>query len=200
MNRLFILWLFCASWAQAGVIYDFQGAFAPNQWSLTPDQGTVAFNGTSPPNTLTLTGPTGNFFNSYDEASFTAGSVASGGTGWILNFHWVFQAGDAGGTVELISGYLADPASMTTTVLDPGGVSTSSPIAGESIYLEPSETVEFLLISDPTSAGKSAPDFVVNEFVAAVPEPNTAPWILAVLTLPIFGGPLLKVFRRKLSG
>jgi hypothetical protein len=102
--------------------------------------------------------------------------------------------------MELITGYLADPASLTTTVLDPGGVSTSSPIAGESIYLEPNETVEFLLISEPTSAGKSAPDFVVNEFVAAVPEPNTAPWIVAFLTVPICGLPLLKVFRRTISG
>jgi hypothetical protein len=196
MNRLSLLLLLCASGAQAAVIGDFQQEFAPNSgnWTMTPDQGTIAFNGSSSDATaLTITGPTGNFNVSADAVTFTTPAVV-GGSAWLVNFQWTFSdAEDSGATAELISSTLSSPDVLASTGEGATGLVT--------LGLAEGDTLEFLLISDPISEGKIPPALVIDDFTfTAVPEPGAAPWIVAFLTLPVFGGPLWQVLRRKISG
>jgi plastocyanin len=164
---------------------------APANWTLTPDQGTVAFNSTTPPNELSFTGPTGNLSPSFDQASITTHFSGL----MYVSFAWSFNVeGATGGSLEIEVGG-ANPIVYSGGAGYTAGYSASAP---DVLAVEPGDTITFLMTSDPTSAsGKSAPAFDVSDFSIVVPEANATPWVESFLLLPICGRLAWAVCRRK---
>lgn len=163
-----------------GARADFTGAFAPSQWTLSPDQGQTYFaNGNT---VLNIAGPAGNFTPSYDLASVT-GPAAFGGAQWELNFDWAFNAGDAAGASASI--YWPGIPGGNPMVLASGGPGASA--SGDySLLLNPGDTLAILLDSEQTGAGKQPPSLALTSFSYAE-VPDATPWVEAAVLLPLLG-------------
>lgn len=172
--------------ARAEIINGFTGAFAPSAWTLEPDQGQVSFNNTD--TQLGITGPTGNFSDSYDEITLVAPAQANPGAQWPVSFQWTFNAGDALGASASI--YWPGAPGGNPVVLASGG-----PGAADnglfSLVLNQGDTVNIILDSGETGAGKLPATLTISDFTYSVPD--ATPWIEAAVLLPL-------VMRRYLPG
>jgi len=136
--------------------------FDPTQWTLTPNQGTVAFaNGNMD---LVFTGPTGNFYPSFDFATVSApvGSYIQ------LVLNWKLNSG-ASDLAELI---VSVPGQNSMTY-DSGGqiIESGSPIT---VDLSSGQSAT-ILFESKTGEGKGAPTLDLTLF-SYVPEPATWWW------------------------
>jgi len=155
-----LVFFVCAPGARATIIYyNFIGGYAPGQWDLEPDQGTVAFANSD--TELDIIGPTGTFSTSYDQASVTAPASPLGPgpeSGWYVNLQYAFNVGDA------------EDASAS----DSGDLSFYMPAGG---------TLAFELDSGQTGIGKQPAELAITDFSYTVPD--ATPWIEASLLLPL---------------
>ena len=164
----------------------------PSLWTLSPDQGTVAFQNSD--TSLLITGPTGNFGNSYDAATITAPSTLTGGQYVYVDFGWDFNAGGSVGSIASLS-YPGDGGSAVVFASGADGTTESG---SYSFTLTAGESATFLLDSGETSAGKSPSTFSL-EPLSVVPEMPTGPWVAVVLLGPVLGSWLVKRWRAKTS-
>ena len=151
---------------QAHAALSFTGDFAPENWSLRPGSGTVAFNSTA--TELQLKGPSGKPATSSLDLAWYLGA---GGTGapdaGTLTFNWHFNSEDAtSASAEIGSG-------TSFYTLASGGPGTTSG-GTYSITLAPGGHFAFLLSTEaPTGKPNTGELLVSNLSFTAVPEAST---------------------------
>jgi len=158
----------------------------PSLWTLSPDQGTVAFQNSD--TGLLITGPTGNFEDSYDTATVT---VPAGTAAQLVSFDWNFVAGGSVGSEATLT-YPGEPGD--NPVVFASGASGTTASGAYDFELNPGQSATFMLDSGATSAGKSPSTFSL-EPLSVVPETAAGPWVAGFLLLPILGAWLLKRYR-----
>jgi len=175
-----LVFFVCAPGARATIIYyNFIGGYAPGQWDLEPDQGTVAFANSD--TELDIIGPTGTFSTSYDQASVTASPLGPGPeSGWYVNLQYAFNVGDAEDATASV--YWTGIAGNNPMVLGSGGPGASD--SGDlSFYMPAGGTLAFELDSGQTGIGKQPAELAITDFSYTVPD--ATPWIEASLLLPL---------------
>ena len=154
-----------------------------SQWSTQADQGTVAYgNGNT---TLTISGPTGSLYPSFDFVTVTAPSEPADKF-WQLVIDWNFHASAS----DLAIASVALPGDTTYTFAT-GGTTTSR--GTYTVQLAGGQSASFMLESQ-TGAGKGAPSFGFSlDSITVVPELSAGWWILALGVA--LGGQWLKARR-----
>ena len=149
---------------EAGAASGFEGDFAPDSgnWVITPDQGSVVFNGLT---NLTLAGPRGPLgVEVQSEEVITYTSLLQGGT---LGFHWSLNVENGlSATAYFVWG--ADN-NVEFLASGPLGYTAGGDFFGT---LQPGDPFSFVLDSDVIKGKGTTPQFMITEFgFDPVPEP-----------------------------
>lgn len=174
-GRLGLLLAVALAAAPAQAAFDFTGDFAPANWALQPDLGTVSFNGAQ--TELLLTGPSGLPVSqsSQDLAVYVGLGGQGASVAGTVSFNWSFNSGNALSAQAAVN-WTGSAQPYTFASGGPGTITAGS----YSVMLGQGDQFAFLLSTDNPGVKSGPAEFSITDFSFTIPEASTV-WLGAGL-------------------